>query len=471
METETLTSALRVALDEATFDVECTEIASDGGSRQPSWKRVSTAQLQEIYRREKDRLVKLYARANVPDVVMTGLVDALRHTLGQFIHLETDKIGHAFSVDGSDYHSSAFRTDGLLDEEFQTPVREFTCALVRTAAIMGVKEAAELLSAWKGGESVNLRMCTILSGLPLIAPLTPRQDMCIVPLALSTAELPRLPTPRNSAPRDYLGLSLLTVQLSASPALFRPDPDTTERNVRSSSVDGVNFDLVCEALSLQADDHVSTGFVWHEYPDAAPFCLTTKNTWGPVGDDRLKSRDMKSESHNHQTGAVTLTPSDSAPPLCLDEEELLRIVEALRHADRKMRIAVSRWRRSKRSEARLEDSYIDLRIALEALYLKDFDDERSQEMRFRLPLFGAWHLAENLEERRSIRKTLRAAYDMASKAVHGGEVLKEAGAGDYWTARAELARAQNLCRRGILKLLLKGPPKDWSDLVLGGQGS
>ena len=37
--------------------------------------------------------------------------------------------------------------------------------------------------------------------------------------------------------------------------------------------------------------------------------------------------------------------------------------------------------------------YIDLRIALESLYLRDFANEHSQEMRFRLALFGAWHLA------------------------------------------------------------------------------
>ena len=46
------------------------------------------------------------------------------------------------------------------------------------------------------------------------------------------------------------------------------------------------------------------------------------------------------------------------------------------------------------------DRYIDLRIALEALYLEDFPDERTtQEMRFRLALFGAWHLGDNFKER------------------------------------------------------------------------
>ena len=471
METETLTSALSAAVDEAAFDLECTAIASDGGFRQLSRQSVSTSQLQEVYLRERDRPVKLYARANVPNPVMTRLVDALRRTLEQFIHPDTDRIGHAFPVDGSTYHRSAARQDGLRDVESHSPLREFASALVRAAVIMGVKESVGLLASWSHGQPINLRMCTVLSGLPLAAALTPRQDIRIVPLALSTAELPRLPTRRDATPLDYLGLSLLTVQLSASPALFRPDPDAEEGSVHSRSVDGVNFDLVCEALSLLANDHVSMGFIWHEYPDAAPFCLTTNETWGPVGDNRLRPMDMATVSHDIWTGVVTITPPEDALPLHLDEEELLRIVETLRRADRKLRIAVSRWRRSKRSGVRLEESYIDLRIALEALYLKDFDDERSQEMRFRLPLFGAWHLAENLEERRSIRRILRAAYDMASKVVHGGEVLKEGGAGPYWKARAELAQAQGLCCRGILKLLREGPPKDWSDLVLGGPGS
>lgn len=89
METEMLTGALSAAVDEAAFDPECTAIASDGSSRQPSRQRASAAQLQEVYLREKDRLVELYARTNVPDAVMTRLVDALRRTLGQFIRTRT----------------------------------------------------------------------------------------------------------------------------------------------------------------------------------------------------------------------------------------------------------------------------------------------------------------------------------------------------------------------------------------------
>ena len=105
------------------------------------------------------------------------------------------------------------------------------------------------------------------------------------------------------------------------------------------------------------------------------------------------------------------------------------------------------------------DQLIELRIALEALYLKDFTNERSQEMRFRLALFGAWHLGETFARRQAIRKTLRDAYDKASGAVHTGEVPVG--------AHATLKKARNLCREGILKLLEEEPLVDWGDMILG----
>ena len=109
----------------------------------------------------------------------------------------------------------------------------------------------------------------------------------------------------------------------------------------------------------------------------------------------------------------------------------------------------------------LADQFIDLRIALEALYLKDFTGEQSQEMRFRLALFGAWHLGEDFEGRKEIRKTLRRTYDVASAAVHGGDLeFSEDN-------RSLLAESQNLCRQGILKLLEEGTPNDWGEMILG----
>ena len=84
---------------------------------------------------------------------------------------------------------------------------------------------------------------------------------------------------------------------------------------------------------------------------------------------------------------------------------------------------------------------------------------QSQEMRFRLALFGAWHLGKSFERRKKIRKVLRDAYDIASGAVHTGEAPQG--------AHEKLKEARNYCRDGILKLLAVGAPEDWGDLILG----
>ena len=105
------------------------------------------------------------------------------------------------------------------------------------------------------------------------------------------------------------------------------------------------------------------------------------------------------------------------------------------------------------------DRLIELRIALEALYLKDFANEKSQEMRFRLALIGAWHLGETYAKRQQIRNVLRDAYDKASGAVHTGKAPVGAD--------AALMKARKLCREGILKLFREGPPADWGNLILG----
>ena len=179
-----------------------------------------------------------------------------------------------------------------------------------------------------------------------------------------------------------------------------------------------------------------------------------------MGDDRLQPAPTKNATNEYETGAATITLHDDLSLRRMDKNEPLHTLEAFMRADRKLRIATERWRRSRRAYVRLEDAFIDLRIALESLYLKDSVNERSQEMRFRLTVFGAWQLAENFDERRSIRKTLSAAYDMASKAVHPKEVLCDAQAG--------LSDAQKICRRGKLKLLCDGSPPVWGNLVLGG---
>ena len=391
---------------------------------------------------------------------MSQLVEELRSVLERFIDPDSDRIGHAFPIDSFDPFGSrslhTARPDGLSDFEFVSSVENFANGLVQAAAIIGVDRAIQLLADWVRGEPVQFRTSTFVNGLTLNARLLPRKEIEIVPLPLTTTELPRLPSYNKLSGRDYLGLTVLSLAMSASPALFRPKTGESKATVRSHLEKDINITMVCEALSLQANCHVSQSFLWIEYEEAAPFSLNEWETW-TLGTNSFERVRWKSASY--RMGAATIELHDDVSIASLDEDEVMQTIKTLQGADKKLRISVDRWKRSKRPNARLEDRYIDLRIALETLYLKDFVNEYSTEMRFRLPLFGAWYLGSTFEERRDIRKTLRDAYDTASGVVHSGEISNK--------SKGCLEEAQELCRLGILKLLHEGHPEDWGDLILG----
>ena len=450
---------LESVLAETGFKLATTEIAYDGNSRQWPVRSVSPTELREICSASEARVVKRSVRGVPPEAPMRQLVETLRRVLERFVDPESDRIGHAFFIESGFSARVTGQDDGLYVVEFASPLEDFAGAVLQAAAIDGVEKIVALLGDWISGEPVRVRLSTVLDGLYLDGAVLPLDDVEVLPLPLTTAELPPLPYDLNRTPLDYLGKTRLTLHLSAGPALFRPAGNRTGGAVKFASNGGVDFGLVCEALSLESDGCVDWGGCWHEFPDAMAFSLGPPNPWSP-GTKGLKALYWRSLEMHDGTGGATITPLHDRSIRSLDSAEVGRTLEALRQADRKRRIAVDRWRRSKREEIRLEDRYIELRIALETLYLKDFANEHSQEMRFRLALFGAWHLGKDLEQRKSIRKTLRDAYDTASKAVHTGEVPAAEAKG--------LTDAQSLCRRGIQKLLHEGPPADWGNMVLGG---
>ena len=453
-------NALAAIVDEATFDLDRTRITADGRHRRPTTKSVSAAELREIYFREEEQVIEKRVELRAPEALRLQLVDALGLVLGQFIDPETDRIGHAFPIEQGTCTRHTLQEGGYSDMDFESSPRGFADGLVQAAAIVGMEKTMRLLTEWAWGEPVRYRVCTVLNGMPLSAAVKTGEGIRLVPLALTTTRLPRVPIAGDVLPRSYLGHTLLSREMSASPALFRPEADKGEQTVSSRPVDGSDFDFVCQALSLQGNCHVSWSIVWNDYLDATPLCLRIRDPWWR-SEYRVEPLRSKRETHRTETGEVEIKLSDEVAAHCLDGEELNRTLQGLHGADKKLRIAIDRWRRSKLSDGhvRLEDRYIDLRIALELLFLKDFRNGRDQEMSFRMSLVGAWYLAECPGERRAIRKALKDAYSTASKAVHLGEVQE--------SNREKLSVGQDLCRQGILKLLHEGPPSDWGDLVLG----
>ena len=275
----------------------------------------------------------------------------------------------------------------------------------------------------------------------------------MIPLPNSTADLPSY-FPNMSSfmdSGDLLGRTLIVVDYTVQPMFADPAPLSLPEDVfkrQQTCVELPQFDIMqfCNSLSLSNNGSIECVADWtHVDPDAI---FIPK--WSHTGAVRLFP-------YGQRGWGSVLATEDSV-------KEAISLYEARKSLSSKLaqnlEVPIERWIKS-RTDQSLSDRFIDLRIALEALYLKDFLNENSQEMRFRLPLFGAWHLGSDIGDRRKIRRRLREAYDMASGAVHSGVVENIAD------NRELLSDAQDLCRQGILKLLKKGHPPDWGDLVLG----
>ena len=325
MELDNLKKALGEAVKKAKFYTESTGIAF-GGNLRPTVRHddLSSREFRQDYFERWDKRAKFFASVNVPEPTMTNLTCSLKESLREFILPGTDEIGHVFPVDGRFPRRTHIHENGLVDKEFQTPISEFAPLLVRVAAVNGVNETVLLLDSWMKGESIKIQLCTVLNGLPLDSPLALDSDILIEPLPLKISELPRLPLLKDTRPFDYLGMSLLKVQITSSPVLFRPDPKKESIVATKYKRDNINIETIFTALSLLSNKHVSPSFFWHEYPDASAFNLGIQNIW-TSGENRLKPISWKQVKHNFEKQELELTPMDDTPPPKLDVKRLGQI--------------------------------------------------------------------------------------------------------------------------------------------------
>ena len=402
--------------------------------------------------------------------LISPLHDCLRYALDDFVDPASDRIGHAFPKMGLEAgdEKSQFEANGLCIDSCVTPVSNFSRAIVKGSALVGSERVVSLLDGWVKGEPIRYRSCAILNGITVKQSVAPLDSISIEVLPFSTDNLPvGLSQNVSVSAEHYLGRTVVAINAAASPALFRPGGEQMDDVVTAATDSSVGMDVVCQTLSLVSNDLVDVEFYWLDYLDLATIFGSRSTTiwYGPSGRLNSQLQQGRRLSRDLETDVLTLLVDDQSA-FDLADAGIGEKMESLARTDfAAVRIATSRWMKSKNSRDGLVDQFVDLRMALEALYLKDFTNERSQEMRFRLALFGAWFLGENLQDRKRIRIALRNAYDRASGAVHTGNI-------DYNEEnRGVLAEAQELCRQGVLKLLKEGYPADWGDLVLGAQGS
>ena len=107
-----------------------------------------------------------------------------------------------------------------------------------------------------------------------------------------------------------------------------------------------------------------------------------------------------------------------------------------------------------------DDMILDVAIALERMYRPE-GGEIAHKMRTRV----AWYLGTDPESRLRYMKAAKEFYDVRSKIVHAGK--KQVSAQRRLEA---FATGFDIARRTLFKRLRAGPPRDWDELVVAGNG-
>lgn len=462
-----LNELLDSILRQVTFDLPSGETIT-GGKLREFLTRVGWPTDEVLQAREAEPVV--------PEELLSQLCRNLQDLLEDYIDSNTGYIGHAFPIDNRSRHDISGgrlvrrrltqQANGLLSIVHISKVEVFAKGLIKGAAVVGVGTVEDLLLSWVQGQPIRYRTSAIVKNVTVDEPFVLAQGVLIEPLPLSSDKLPAyLPMGRSISPQDYLDLTVLSIDSILTPALFNPRTDEGNHLPYAKTEGNLDFATVCQALSLVADKHVDSGFCWNDYKALFSFALSGDSPNRSFGESRVSGREFMASAVTFlPSKSVTLTPSEARKPQRLEDSEIISVLSALEKlGSEKSRIAVSRWIKSKQNARNFVDSFIELRIALECLYLQNIGNEENRgEMGIRLSLCGAWHLGTDFRERKEFQKKLKKAYDRASRAVHGGRFDV-----DLPEIQELLTDAQDLCRRGILKMLKEGPPSDWSDLILG----
>lgn len=107
----------------------------------------------------------------------------------------------------------------------------------------------------------------------------------------------------------------------------------------------------------------------------------------------------------------------------------------------------------------VDDSIVDVCIALEALFTDEHDRQRFKR---RISARCSWYFADSATERQETRELLREFYDLRSRIVHGG-AAQAPGHDLRLKYREKLENAENIVRACLKTMICEGRPDSWDD--------
>ena len=391
-------------------------------------------------RRPYDYNIRYFADRYHPaiqtDAVRESLYDVIRKTLGQ--HIRNEMLRSAEIVTGG--WADGFHIDKLLEH------------LIDMTLVRGADYTANNFYECVEKSTVDMRFITMIDGVKVENAIDISPGISLVPIPKDSRDLPPyILVPPDINYSGYLGGTIVIIDELVSPVFAQPlDGSSTdllgpfERS--NASVEHPDFCVkdFCEALSLCVN-HVVREVSWWSYidPGQAYAVNPLRNTPSYAPGRILESKP-----------SVEINESDvqDALSLYVARKNLKQKVA------RKLRVPIDRWMKSKTDEDRV-DTFINLGTAFESLYLGDINIQG--EIGFKLSVRAAWFLGCDKHERVALKRDFSRIYSFRSKAVHTG-ILEESDIPPGF-----MERAQDLCLKTIIKIILSGKFPDWNQLVLG----
>ncbi len=401
--------------------------------------------LRESYDPTTTTYVRLLKPVIQDTEVKGQLAGVIRAHLHEFIR--DDQIQSAvFAINGG--ASDGFGIDDLLEHWLDIAIAR------------GPDQAAQAFLAGVKAPNVRYRKMALLQGMRTDREIAVTDGIRLIPLPNNTADfphyLPELDGPMVPRPGDLLNGTILVVNASVSPVFINPVKTVGDGNEipgrhrifkyedASGEPLGFNTRQFCDALSLIAGRAIQSAMWWSHLDD--DHICKVRTSYGGFGYVPTVLSHRFSDSGSGDVANIV--------------QEALSLYRARRalaaRTAARLAVPIDRWVRS-HTDTSIVDKFIDLGIALESLYL---NDGNTAELRFRLALHTAWHLESSGPERSRLMREFRAIYDLRSKAVHTGSV------DDTQTTRETLAKAQECCRRAIIKFITDGEFPDWDRLVV-----
>ena len=336
--------------------------------------------------------------------------------------------------------------------------------LLKIAIGRGTKKAVSAFIRSSEETRCTYQVIALLEGLELKEDVQPYKGIRLC--SNSESEFVRYLCHSNL--NNLRGKTLLIIDCSKSPLFSKPPPPKASQehpkkmgakwwegvifrfDVNTENppkINGIDFDetLCCRALSLACNSPIKIGLKRRFLAEDELFNLSEASsvlTWNN-GESSHSTKAGKAEINKAKDLYEGLVSLDSK-------------------TQDKLQIPIDRWIKSKATRDPV-DKMIDLGIAFESIYLSDIDDA-TQQLTFQLRLHAALHLGKNKDDRKLIMKEFQKIYKWRSLAVHKGRLpkkVKNEEVSDF------LAKAQDLCRDSILKIIEDKEFPDWGRLILG----